>query len=130
MSETPPTLACDLGALSENERARRSTLASRVSARFREVQELPDGYAGCLDPDPAIVRDALDWLLLERRCCPFLRLELSFEPSSGPAWFRFSGGPGVKEFLAAAGLNAAPARRAHRAAGMDAVDVPDPEGDR
>ena len=108
MSDTQPPLACDLGALSADERARRSTLASRVAARFREVQEISDGYAGCLDSDPAIVRDALDWLLLERRCCPFLRLELSFEPSNGAAWFRFRGGPGVKEFLAAAGLKASP----------------------
>jgi hypothetical protein len=111
MSTTQPALACDLGALNGDECARRSTLASRVAGRFREVQELPDGYAGRLDPDPAIVRDALDWLLLERRCCPFLGLELSFEPSGGPAWLRLRGGPGVKEFLAVAGLKAsAPAR--------------------
>ena len=108
MSDTQPALACDLGALSVDEGARRSTLASRVSARFREVQEISDGYAAFLDPDPAIVRDALDWVLLERRCCPFSRLDLCFEPSDGPVWFRFRGGPGVKEFLAAAGLKASP----------------------
>ena len=106
MSDTPPTLACDLGALSGEERARRSVLATRVSGAFREVQEMPDGYAARLDPDPAIVRDALDWLLLERRCCPFLRLELAFEPSDRAAWVRFRGGPGVKEFLAEAGFRA------------------------
>lgn len=70
------------------------------------MASVQDGYAACLDPDPAIVRDAFDWLLLERRCCPFLHLELSFEPSKGPVWFRVRGGPGVKEFLAAAGLKA------------------------
>jgi hypothetical protein len=69
---------------------------------------MSDGYAGRLDPDSEIVRDALEWLLLERRCCPFLRLDLSFEPSNGPVWFRFHGGPGVKEFLAAAGFKASP----------------------
>ncbi len=111
MSEAPRGFACDLGALSADERARRSTLASRVFARFREVRELGDGYAGCLDPDPAIVRDALDWLLLERRCCPFLRLELSFEPAPGPVWMRFEGGSGVKEFLASAGLKVSPPTR-------------------
>ncbi len=108
MSDTQPALACDLEALSGDERARRSTLASRVTARFREVREISDGYAGCLDSDPAIVRDALDWLFLERRGCPFLRFELSFEPSNGAVWLRFRGGPGVKEFLAAAGLKASP----------------------
>jgi hypothetical protein len=106
MSDTHPAIACDLSALSVDERARRSALASRVAARFREVVEISDGYAARLDPDPALVRDAFDWLLLERRCCPFLRLDLCFEPSDGPVWFRFRGGPGTKEFLAAAGLKA------------------------
>jgi len=105
MSETRPTPACDLGALGEDERARRATLASRVAARFREVREVSDGYAACLDPDPGTVQDAFDWLLLERRCCPFLQLEMSFEPADGPVWIRFRGGPGVKEFLAAAGFS-------------------------
>jgi hypothetical protein len=89
MSDIQPALACNLDALTGDERARRSTLASRVSARFREVHEISDGYAACLDSDLAIVRDALEWLLLERRCCPFLRLDLCFEPSDGPVWFRF-----------------------------------------
>jgi hypothetical protein len=108
MSETQPAFACDLDALNEDERARRSALASRTAARFREVQEVVDGYAARLDPDAVIAQDALDWLLLERRCCPFLRLELSFEPSNGPVWLRFRGGPGVKEFLTAAGLRTSP----------------------
>ena len=106
MTDTPQTFTCDLDALRSDERARRSTLAAQVSARFREVREIADGYEARLDPDATTVRDALDWLLLERRCCPFLRLDLCFEPSDGPVWFRFRGGAGVKEFLSAAGLKA------------------------
>jgi hypothetical protein len=108
MSETRPVIACDLGALSEEERTQRSAAASRVSARFREVRETPDGYAARFDPDPQLVQDAFDWVLLERRCCPFLRLELRFEPSAGPVWLNFSGGLGVKEFPGAAGFIEAP----------------------
>jgi hypothetical protein len=98
-------LACDLGALSAEERPRRSSLAARVSARFREVRETEDGYAARLDADAQAIDDAVDWLRLERRCCPFLRLELGFEPD-GLVWLRFGGGPGVKAFLAAAGFAA------------------------
>jgi hypothetical protein len=104
MSCSQPALACDLGALSREDQARRSALATRVSSRFREVQETAGGYAARLDAEPTFVRDAFDWILLEARCCPFLRLELRFEPSAGPVWLRFGGGPGVKEFLASAGL--------------------------
>ena len=104
MSDIQPVLACDLGALSADERTLRSAVAARVSARFREVRETSDGYSARVDADPPLIEDALDWLLLERRCCPFLRLELSLEPSAGPVWLRFGGGPGVKKFLGAAGF--------------------------
>jgi len=104
MSDTQPVIACNLGALSEEEKTRRSAMAARVSARFQEIRETPDGYAARLDGDPQLLQDALAWFLLERRCCPFLQLELGFEPSEGPVWLRFSGGPGVKEFLGAAGF--------------------------
>lgn len=114
MSDTMPALACDLEALSVDERVRRSALAARVGARFREIREMTDGYAAWLEPDPAIVQDAFAWLLLERRCCPFLHLELSFEPSNGPVWVRSRGGPGVKEFLATAGLKASSPQRTTR----------------
>src|SRR5205823_5301774 len=93
---------------SGDERARRSTpgvsghsSVSRGSGSLRRLR-------GVSRSGPPLVQDALDWLLLERRCCPFLRLELSFEPSNGPVWFRFRGGPGIKEFLAAAGFKASP----------------------
>ena len=110
MSDMAPVLACDLGALSGEERTRRSTVAAGVSARFREIRETADGYAARLEADPQVIRDALDWILLGRRCCPFLRLELGFDASNGPAWLRFGGGPGVKDFLAAAGFKASPSQ--------------------
>jgi hypothetical protein len=103
MSDSQPVLACDLGALSAEERTRRAALAARVSARFREVRETSDGFAARLDEDAQVNQEALDWILLERRCCPFLSLALRFEPS-GPVWLTFGGGPGVKELLAAAGF--------------------------
>ncbi len=106
----PDALACNLGALSAEERTRRSTAAARVSARFRAVRETPDGYAAELDAEAQLVQDALEWVLLERRCCPFLRIALTFEPSPGRIWLTFGGGPGVKEFLAAGGLKASSSR--------------------
>ena len=51
MSDTQPVIACNLGALSEEEKTRRSAMAARVSARFQEIRETPDGYAARLDED-------------------------------------------------------------------------------
>jgi hypothetical protein len=100
----PPVIACDLGALSPAERERRAVLAKTLVSRAASVRELPDGYALQLDATPALAHESLDWLLLERRCCRFFRLELELEPEEGSLWLRLRGGPGVKEFLAAAGV--------------------------
>jgi hypothetical protein len=97
-------LVCDLAALSPDEQRQRAALADEITAAFREVRETEDGYAARIDDDPALCRRALEWLLLERRCCPFLDLRLALTREGGPLWLHFGGGPGVKEFLAAAGL--------------------------
>ena len=103
-----PVIACDLGALDALERGRRAELAQSLVARAGSVRELADGYALQLRGTAALARESLDWLLLERRCCPFLRLELELEPDDGALWLRLRGGEGVKEFLAAARLGAQP----------------------
>ena len=102
-------IACNLDALDADERRRRETLATRLRAAFGEIRETDDGYAARLAPDTSICGEVLEWLLLERRCCPFLRLEMRLDPEDGPLWIHFGGGPGVKAFLAAAGLAARPA---------------------
>jgi hypothetical protein len=81
-----------------------------MTRRFVEVRETADGYAARLGADAALAREALEWILLERRCCPFLRLELAFDPEAEVMWLRFGGGPGVKAFLRAAGVTARPSR--------------------
>jgi len=101
---TPEPLICNLGALTADEQRRRAALAAELTAAFREVRETADGYAARLDDDAALCRLALEWLLLERRCCPFFDLRLTLDAGNGPVWIHFAGGPGVKEFLAAAGL--------------------------
>jgi hypothetical protein len=101
-----PPLACNLGALSAAEQQRRAELATRVLGQAHRVLETADGFAVRLGADPAACREVLDWLLLERRCCPFLRFELRFDAGDGPLWLGLGGAAGVKEFLAANGLTA------------------------
>lgn len=103
-----PVLACRLDALDRLEQTRRAALAEQMTARFVSIDETADGYRARLPYHPTVARDALEWLLLERRCCPFLSLELGFEPDSEMMWMRFGGGPGVKAFLITAGLQPTP----------------------
>jgi hypothetical protein len=65
----------------------------------KEVRELSDGFAyrfPASDPWPQM---ALDFILEERKCCPFFTFELVFEPGEGPMWLHLRGGEGVKEFI-------------------------------
>ena len=98
-----PAIACNLAVLSPAERDRRAALAQAVVAQARSVRELTDGYALQLPATSSLAHESLEWLLLERRCCSFFRLELELEPDEGPLWLRLRGGPGVKEFLSSAG---------------------------
>jgi hypothetical protein len=99
-----PAIACDLSALTARERTMRAELAARIRSLATQLVELEDGYALRLASEPEVARHALEWMLLESRCCPFLRMELVVEAERGPLWVRLRGAAGVKEFLKAAGL--------------------------
>lgn len=105
-NDATPVIACRLDALSLEERSRRAALAAGITSLATEIVELDDGYALRLAPEPLVAHDVLEWLMLESRCCPFLRLELSLEPDGGPLWARLRGGAAIKAFLAGAGLKA------------------------
>src|SRR5206468_1138120 len=101
---TSMPIACNLDALNTEERARRALLAGPLRAQAQEVRETETGYAIRLPEQPSAHQDAFELALLERRCCPFFRLELTFEPGPGAVWFALGGSPDVKAFLAASGL--------------------------
>jgi hypothetical protein len=106
MKQAESPIACNLGALNGAEQHRRAELAHAIVTRAAATVETADGFALQLEDDPALLRDAVDWIRLERACCPFLYFALSFDPEAGPLWLRLGGRAGVKEFLAAAGLAA------------------------
>jgi hypothetical protein len=103
MAHTSP-LACDLTALDPAQRERRGALAARLTAAREEVRELPDGYAFRFASDPSTCLAVMEFVTLERRCCPFLDFVLDVEREGGPLWLRLTGREGVKPFLEASGM--------------------------
>lgn len=95
----PTPIACNLDALTADERTRRAALATELGSRCRAVVERSDGYTLELDGDDDMARDALELCLLERRCCPFLQLDIRFARGGGLMSLDVSGGEGVKSFL-------------------------------
>jgi hypothetical protein len=80
-SDPLPVIACELAALSEQERVRRASLAGAMSAAVIEVAELPSGYAFHLDRTAAVARVVVELVGLERKRCPFLRFSSRIEPA-------------------------------------------------
>ncbi len=96
--ETTP-LACDMTALTPDERDRRQTLAAQLHAATQEMRERRDGYA--FRYPAALLLTAAGFVALERRCCPFFRFALDVESDNGPLWLAITGQEDVKAFIAA-----------------------------
>jgi hypothetical protein len=94
-------LACDLTALSPQQRRRRAALAGRLKRAVRGVEELPDGYAIRFAAEESTWLAAAEFVALERRCCPFLGFALEAVRERGPVRLSLLGREGVKEFLRA-----------------------------
>jgi hypothetical protein len=97
MSEIP--IACDLSALTPEQRLRHSVLAAALFGSTQETQELPNGYRLRLDTDGATWQKAAEFVDYERLCCPFFHFTLEVEPGGGNVWLQLTGREGVKEFL-------------------------------
>lgn len=92
-------IACTLDVFSPEERTRYRVLTEEIRARVEDLRELRDGYALRLPSDSSTYLAAAEFALLERRCCPFLRIALELEEGQGPLWLQLTGAEGVKEFL-------------------------------
>lgn len=64
-----------------------------------ERHDLPDGYAFRMDTKQIDARQLVQWIELERRCCPFFGFEILWERKNGPVWLHLTGPEGVKDFI-------------------------------
>jgi hypothetical protein len=103
--DAAPPLFCRANALDKTQRKRQQELLELMRRSAQAKDELSDGYAFRLAADPLLFQQAAEWVTLERRCCPFVQFSLEWKQDDS-VWVRFTGGPGVKQFLAAEILGA------------------------
>ena len=89
-----------MDALSPEERTRYAELIPLLTDSVQQVSELADGFRFRLRDDAGVFRQTAEWVTLERRCCPFLRFRLGWEPDGG-LFLELKGQSGIKEFLRA-----------------------------
>ena len=96
----PLPIACNLDALSPQQRRReQELLASFRSARL-SVREIGNGYRFDLSGEPALLARVGEFVALERLCCPFLDFVLEARSGLGPVSLTVSGDdPAARTFI-------------------------------
>jgi hypothetical protein len=86
--------------LDEADLARREEeIATEIFTGVRSIEELADGYAFEFPADMAVADRIVEFVAVERRCCPFFTFELVFQPDNGPIWLRLRGPDGAKAVI-------------------------------
>jgi hypothetical protein len=93
--------ACVMGAIASDKRERHLANARELFRQVIEIREQPSGYAFGLPTDSATLLRIVEFVSLERLCCPFFGFALELEPEDGNVWLRLSGRDGVKAFIRA-----------------------------
>lgn len=97
LKESP--LACDMSAIEPDRREQHIATGREVLRAVTEILELPDGYAFRLSGERETLVKTVEFISLERLCCPFLGFVIEVEPEGGPVWLRLTGREGVKAFI-------------------------------
>jgi hypothetical protein len=93
--------ACDLSALSSEERERHRTLVRKLGGAVAARREDPDGYSLRIDRERMALAELGEWIALESRCCPFFDFRISLAREGGELWVSLAGRAGAKEFIRA-----------------------------
>ena len=99
VEESP--IACDFGALSEEQLDRYWLLVKELKPRIQAVSETEDGYVFGFAPTSKNIADVAEFIVLERLCCPFLDFELLVAREHESVQLRLGGREGVKPFIRA-----------------------------
>jgi hypothetical protein len=93
------SFACNISAMTGEERARWSALLEQLDTQKQEVRETTNGFAFRFPADSATILSVAEWITYERLCCPFFDFGLQIENKTDAFWLSLTGGEGVKDFI-------------------------------
>ena len=94
----PSAMACDMSALTPDERQRYDVLRSGIVGAIRQVIATDKSYRLRLDRSLSLA-GTTEWLALEHRCCPFLDIALTLQRDD-TTWLEIGGNQTLKQFVA------------------------------
>ena len=92
-------IACQLNVFSPDERQRYRAARTRIEAAVIRIVEVENGFVLHVADEDAMLAIIADWVVLERRCCPFFEFTVSVGGSDPSIRVALTGSPEVKEFL-------------------------------
>ena len=98
-AEPGPPIACNLGALTAQQRKDLKQIGGRVISAITTSRELSDGYSFHVDSAGASLMEVAQWLDLWRRCCAFYEFRIDLRAADANLWLSVRGRPGVKEYI-------------------------------
>ena len=90
---------CNVKAFTKEERVNYNELSAKLKVARISTQELTDGYAFKLDPKQVSLAAVAEWVVAERKCCPFFTFEIGVEGETGALTLSLKGREGVKPFI-------------------------------
>jgi hypothetical protein len=90
-------IACDMTALSRDERQRYDLLRSRVLGAIESVTPTVQSFQLRLG-SAVTAQDVVEWMALKHQCCPFLTTAITIRPD-GTRWVELGGSAAIKDFL-------------------------------
>jgi hypothetical protein len=96
---SPIPFACDMTALSPEQRTRHYELAALLRSSLNAVRELPDGYDFEFPWNLDTYNALAEITPLEHACCPFFDVGTRIESESNKLYWRLTGTKGVKQFI-------------------------------
>src|SRR5690606_32116456 len=97
----PTNFACDMTALTAAQRAGHSTVVGQLFGAVREIRHVPNGYHFVLELDHGTLDRIAQFIVLERRCCPFFDFTLRVPAEGGEVALAITGPDGVHPFIQA-----------------------------
>jgi hypothetical protein len=91
--------ACDMTAIAPHQRDQHIATIKRLFGAVKSVDELANGYKFEVPNGTETLGLAVEFISLERLCCPFFGFTLEVEPEGGKLILSLTGREGVKLFI-------------------------------
>ena len=90
-----------MDAIDPTQRASHIANAKSLFSLVNETRELENGYSFCFGSDAKVLSSLIEFIKLEKLCCPFLGFTIHVEPEGGDIFLTLTGREGVKPFIQA-----------------------------